>query len=242
MNFQPTINLTAPTKVNNYFIVQDTTGVFDPMAYPRGYGGPNPTNAADRYQFVYAPFGAVTATTAADLLTSASSTAIAALRSTGYKVVIPEAKDGVYTVWMLLGYNSAQTYTKTTLTITRTGGNDFRQVFSCASAVSFSSHPDTIFYIKAVTETSITVDVDTTGKSGTLIIWYAAKSRMLLRAKGERALAQDISETANACGSCASNEKRIYDRFAWRLAAQIEFSCGNYGGADDLIKQLETYY
>lgn len=227
MAFIPKINIVEVPRSSNWVLLKDATPPYNATINPGGWGVPGgPTKIEDitsvQIQMQY--FGET------PIIVQTLAISGGLLNGLKFNYTL---KDGVYLIHVLYGMPIATAFTanNTTITVPLTG-TAFDNEWKGVGYIADSSNPSNLFKIKAIDNTTGTIELYSTWTGNDMLKFYDGVTRILVLNCGDGNLIKDISNMAISSTGCDyTATKDLMERVMLKLAAQVAFSCGNYAKA-----------
>jgi len=223
-------------------VVQDTTGDYDSVNNPGGYGTPNPDRATTLVQLRWKLYRDCVwklisgGYSQSDIESGFAITAI----NIGLSTVLNLLPDGVEEIQFLSGYTLSGS-------VTTIPGEAYITVIDLDIStllpgmyISFQSDPGTVYLVKTITEGTITLDTPYGGlnTTETCIQWYQTILDVLIQTLGQNRINDRLTRyTANSITDTELDNltKLTMDE----LAASARFDAGDIAGANDLALSVQ---
>lgn len=220
--------------------VQDTTGAYNSVTNPGGYGTPNPATPAMVQlwwkTFLSCTWALVTGTYAyADVAAGYAFTTVSLLLST-----LPNLfPDGINQVQYLTGYSISGTVTTVPGSSTITVVDLDTSKLVAGMYLSFSSAPATLYYIVSINGSTITLQTPYggTNTAETCNQWYSAVLNVLVQTFGQSRINDRLCRTT-ADNMTDPELNNLMKLTMDELSASARYTAQDYLGADTLARNV----
>lgn len=239
MSFQPKVRIISTS--TDIIDATDGTGLYDAISNPGGWGVPNPAKAS----VVGILSSVVPLNLASTTFNRLSDQDVANYLFQG-GIQLGSGPDGVYTVEILLGFNTGNPLSSPGgSTVFTMNGAD--TIFALALGFTIDSLSLTSFYTidrtQPLTGSGGSTTIPLPPVAGvTITVFLSSDTKALVSQAGLTCLNRDIANYAGDCGCCEGQDlDGLMKRYAEYLAMNNKFNIElDYPGADTLARRLAT--